>query len=621
MPIATASSQQTWEAHVITTNPSSARAQRTAQSLRAIGIDVTFEKAVPAASSSLNDKVRSHTMTSRNAFDAIARQSGPPDDYVLMFEDDVALAPGIAAEHVRGLLACAARKSLRATGGPLPLFYTGGCWPKFTTNQTFWGNYTPIPRVAGGLATERMTCRCAHAYAVRRGDARVLWRLAQEQPDRVAQDERGSSLPGFYMDVQLDFLSRERGGVYLLGANVLSPEDSYNRGLWYQDRTTFRSGIGRPVMLSFVAHSGWADQLAAVAHALSLAQKIGRALVVPRALSSHDVKNGNGCFAQATKQLPSTRVLVDRYDMFSHRPMLDEFIDTSVWPVVAFAPTDAASFVNSSRYFVPNMCSFEESTTHHGLGKERINAGPTWKEGLLPQLLSAHAKTFSVVQLGSAQTLYAEPNCDFCFVRYRPELLQRASRLLCTASHMTCTDDRATTPTYDAIHLRLSPPYPRTYNATAVLRLALLKNSRFNAKSTHSAPRVEPPLYVSSDDLTNALRLVTELNADIGRQILSMRDLDRAESAKLLRTKATQKTKHGHLRSHLTDAMISLGSRRFTHSAGIFSGHILGMRACAAAATSKQRQMACPARLRRYDFSNHCVSADSCDLPRIEYAT
>lgn len=622
---ATSSTQLNWEAHVITVDPTAARAQHTARVLSASGIVVHLVKALPPASSSLIDKVRSHTLTSRNIFETIAQQKRAPDEYVLLFEDDVALHPHVEQHLVRGLLSCAAHLSLRAAGGPLPLFYAGGCWPKHVHNQTFWGaGFTPGGGSSRGEASAvRMTCRCAHAYAVRRGDAPLLWRLANEQPPRML---RGAPIPSFYMDVQLDSLSRERGGVYLLGADKHSPQDPRNRGLWLQDRLTFRSGIGQPKLLSFVTHSGWGNQLVGLAHAMYVARKTERKLVVPRIVRLGEIKDDGGCFAKPPHHVPPTAELLARYAPYSHRPLIDAILDTSVWPTQAVVPEDADAYSKSSRYMVPNMCSFEtKPSLKLRIGELKLNAAPPWSESLWPLLRSHDAQTSAVVQLGSAFTLYSEWNCDFCFVRYRPELLLRATRLLCTSPLVACPADPRAPPKYDAIHLRLTPPYPRAYNVTAALRAALLP------ATPHASGASEPPLYVASDNMERALRLASELNVGIGRRLVSLADVDPSSAAAIFgehRAKFDDAL-YGHLRPLLTDALIGVGSRRFTPSAGTFSGHIMGIRACAAAkrmplwrpSSSVSRQMhdtPCPASLRRYDFANNCPSVDSCELPRVD---
>ena len=63
--------QRSWQGHVITVDPNSARAQHTASLLRASGIDVNFVKALPPASKGLVDKVKVTTST-------VPRPSGHP---------------------------------------------------------------------------------------------------------------------------------------------------------------------------------------------------------------------------------------------------------------------------------------------------------------------------------------------------------------------------------------------------------------------------------------------------------------------------------------------------------------------------------------------------------------
>ena len=616
--------QQKWQAHVITTDPTSARAQHSARILQASGIEVVLTKALKPASSSLADKVKSHTFTTRDIYQTISHQTGPPDEYVLVFEDDIALTPTVSPAQVVGYLACAARMSLSASSTPLPLFYAGGCAPKHTDNQSYWGTFSPKSPTAGEIATVRMTCRCAHAYAVRRGDAGVLYKLADEQPAR-------GTIPRFYMDVQLDALSKERGGVFLLGADLTSPQDALNRGLYLQDRKTFRSGIGRPRMLSFVTHSGWANQLVGLAHAIHLSRKLRRGLVVPRALKLGDVLDDGGCFARPPKQVPNTRELVARYERFMHRPLLDEFIDTSAWPVQPYQPKEASAWINTSTYFVPNMCSFEEVPSRlmdQNKYLPKLNA-KSWQQSFWTELNGTAASAAAIVQLGSAFTLYPRANCDFCFIRYQPELMQRAARLLCTIPHVPCANGGL--PSFDAIHFRLIDPYQRAYDVNASIRSALLSHSPEGGsiKGKRGASK-EPPLWIASDSDRLSLELARELNVGIGRRIISLQDVDADAAMNLLGGKAAGSREHALIRPLLTDALISVGARRFTPSAGTFSGHILGMRACAASGLAglgpalRGRQgyldARCTPRLRHYDYSANCPSLDSCDMPKADYA-
>ena len=87
--------QQSWQAFVITTDPTSPRARRSAEILNASGIDVVLTRAVKPASNAFVDKVKSHTRTSRDVFESISSMHAPADEYVLVFEDDILLTPAV----------------------------------------------------------------------------------------------------------------------------------------------------------------------------------------------------------------------------------------------------------------------------------------------------------------------------------------------------------------------------------------------------------------------------------------------------------------------------------------------------------------------------------------------
>ena len=55
-----------------------------------------------------------------------------------------------------------------------------------------------------------------------------------------------------------------------------------------------------------------------------------------------------------------------------------------------------------------------------------------WSKSLWPLLRAEAAADAVVLQLGSAYTLQPEASCDFCFVRYRPELPHALRGVSCT---------------------------------------------------------------------------------------------------------------------------------------------------------------------------------------------
>ena len=196
------SAQTSFVGYVMTTNPSSVRTQRTVALLASLNISTRLFAAVHATSNSEPDKVRSNLMTQRAIYDTVARQhSEPKDEYVLIFEDDVMVAPGIPSQIVRRLLACGAHLSLKHS---LPMFYAGSCGPIGARNAS-------LDPAAGVYALRdphiavRVSGRCAHAYAVRRRNAPMLRDLADRQPNRGHERFHQS----YYMDVQLDHLAQQ----------------------------------------------------------------------------------------------------------------------------------------------------------------------------------------------------------------------------------------------------------------------------------------------------------------------------------------------------------------------------------------------------------------------------
>ena len=373
-----------------------------------------------------------------------------------------------------------------------------------------------------------------------------------------------------------------------------------------------------PRMLAYASHSGWANQLVALAHALHLAQHLGRALVVPRVVRLGDVLDDGGCYGHP----PPTEELWERYERFRSRPPLDAFIDTSAWPVKRVLGSHFDAPVANRvpplphehwHYVAPNVCAFEKSA-NTSLLADGSETGPF----LAPYATDAAAAAH-LLRLGSTFTLYPKPNCAFCAIKYRTDLRHRALRLLCTVAGVCEKGTQSwRTVEYDAIHLRLTPPYPSAYNVTARLQSAL-RGSGGHGGSSHSRP-----LYVASDQVEQALKLIRELVARgeaPGRRVLSYYDLDPKLAVNLFGSERASDAEYAYMRPLLTDAMLCVGARRFTPTAGTFSGHILGMRACAAsrrvaqASSAGGKAAACPEELLPYDYGSNCPSFKSCALP------
>ena len=334
------------------------------------------------------------------------------------------------------------------------------------------------------------------------------------------------------------------------------------------------AAVGRR-QLAFVQHSGWANQLVALAHALHLARRTNRSLVIPRALRLGDVLDDGGCAGHP----PPTLELLRRYEPFLHtRLPLSAFVDTDAWPV----PADNEPANAMSRHLVENKCA---------------NASEV--EGSVVRDIQA-VGSIPLVQLGSAFTLYPEPSCDFCYVKYKSAHRRRATRLLCSTKYASLLCNKTKVVKYDAIHLRLQQPYSDLYNVNATLQRALAAADR-------------RPLYVASDVLGEALALARALDPGRRRRVLSLRDFNPAALDAFFGRDTATSSAFAYARPILVDAMLCVQAHVFTGSLGTFSGHILGMRACK---LKHWRPAHCPSKLLPYDFSANCHTAWACRLPR-----
>ena len=351
-----------------------------------------------------------------------------------------------------------------------------------------------------------------------------------------------------------------------------------NAGLMHHANKHNRLGEAHK-QLAYVQHSGWANQLVALAHALQVARRSNRSVVVPRALHLGDVLDDGGCLGRP----PPTAALLLRYtpfDVDTKRLLLSTFIDVLRWKV----PADQKQRADASIAFVENRCA---------------NATEVEAE-IMPQIWEAEKS--NVVQLGSAFTLFAERTCDFCSIKYRQGLRHRAMHVLCTIPGL-CSKG-ANNGKFDAIHLRLQEPYPSQYNVTEVLRTALKAN--FNSSSP--IPR---PLYIASDHPSLAMNLSRALNV-AGRALISFHNVKQKALLGVFGTGTERDSRYTYFRHLMFDALVCIQAQHFTGSAGTFSGHILGMRACAKRSWSV---LNCPAQLLPYDYSANCPTAWTCHLP------
>ena len=322
------------------------------------------------------------------------------------------------------------------------------------------------------------------------------------------------------------------------------------------------------------SHSGWANRLGRPGRdALHLAQHLGRALV-PRVVRLGDVLDDGGCLWPST----ANGGIVGAAERFRSRPPLDAFIDTSAVARQARAWIHFDAPVANRVPPLDHIPMLRPTSAH--LKSRRIRAcSPT----------AARPVPFS------RRTRRTPPPPPTCFDLAAPlrSIRSRIAPSAQSSTAPTCGTARSDyygsprvcriesqswrTVEYDAIHLRLTPPYPSAYNVTARLQSALRGSGGYGG-SCHSRP-----LYVASDQVEQALKLIRELVARgeaPGRRVLSYYDLDPKLAVNLFGSERASDAEYAYMRPLLTDAMLCVGARRFTPTAGTFSGPSL---ACARA--------------------------------------
>ena len=239
-PAIVPSPQPQWTAYVIHTNAKRKRFLHSMSVLRAANVTAVPVRAVSKSSAWLlelfpecaagkkargyNCSLASNFLTQARVWQRMDRSGADADAYSLVIEDDIQRHSAVAPAAVRGLLDVAASAS-RQHG--LPVFYAGIC------GHAWYG-----PGVHAhegwhaGLLFSRVHGSCAHAYAVRHGDAAAMAARAIAARNATA-----------FMDVQLNWLGQARGGFIAAGVNLRSPQDSRHRGIFYQDRAQFGANL------------------------------------------------------------------------------------------------------------------------------------------------------------------------------------------------------------------------------------------------------------------------------------------------------------------------------------------------------------------------------------------
>jgi hypothetical protein len=317
--------------------------------------------------------------------------------------------------------------------------------------------------------------------------------------------------------------------------------------------STNTTAPARKRLLSYVPHSGWGNQLRALTNALFLASSLDRTLVVPRALKHSDMAGYGTCSASGNlqgTQLEAGAHLV-RHDAYAkiatERPPVSNFLDQSAWHNVPSVEHIVGRTDDLSVQSVIDQC---------------VNETVLVSE-VLPRLRSEEA---ALLQMGSTFTLHAPRACT-CAIAYRKELV--ASIMKLGASKL---GDK-----FDALHLRLDEGQRLKSDAQQLVSAALSAN-------------VARPLYLATDNVHDAIRVVTGVNQRLcstqgqcRRHIFTQQDLDADRAGKVLgflNSRAQHESEF--MRPLLIDAVLAMGSSSFFASnRSTFSSHIKEMRSCA----------------------------------------
>ena len=161
----------------------------------------------------------------------------PCNQYVLLVEDDIQLAPGIDSASVLPAFAEAATST---TNLRLPFFYAGICAPEWTANGTTTS--------AGGVAGpwyQRAAGYCTHAYAV--NSRRALWLLDAIRKLATLGETRYYMIQAarLYIDARTHVLGQQMGGFIVTHPSARSPDVETHFGTFYQARSMYPTTIGR----------------------------------------------------------------------------------------------------------------------------------------------------------------------------------------------------------------------------------------------------------------------------------------------------------------------------------------------------------------------------------------
>ena len=145
------------------------------------------------------------------------------DDFAFMFEDDVAVHPGINRRKLANILDFGS--SLARKDG---LLYLGSCAPQCDGTHT---------RTHDDVTYAKCSCFCTHALAITRRRARGL---AMALHDNMVEHGIVSPISHVH-DELLRHYSMSTNLSWVAGTNLVSPENAGHFGAFYQNRLRFPS--------------------------------------------------------------------------------------------------------------------------------------------------------------------------------------------------------------------------------------------------------------------------------------------------------------------------------------------------------------------------------------------
>jgi len=151
--------------------------------------------------------------------------------WTYIFEDDIAVNPGVPKDKVLDLLGSAEAKAVELDDD---LLYGGVCLHGRSPFGEHWAN--------DGLLTKYTAGRCAHAWAVAPGKASKV----RSRAEQISNHPRHN---GHYFDCQLEVmaLGAKHGGLVTPAANKCLA-DMEHCGVFVQDRNAFPTSIGERIV-------------------------------------------------------------------------------------------------------------------------------------------------------------------------------------------------------------------------------------------------------------------------------------------------------------------------------------------------------------------------------------